>query len=69
MERDDEIGSPPQRLMSEWDISYLILFFGLSKNWIERPPAHLDWVIMGLIGFTVGFVGFLLHQLIDLVME
>lgn len=51
---------------------YMLKFsFDLNKNWIKRQPARLDWdrcVMMGLIGFTVGFVGFLLHQLIDLIM-
>lgn len=26
-----------------------------------------QWLMMGLIGFTVGIIGFFLHQLIDLI--
>ena len=35
-------------------------------------PARLDWdrwLMMGLIGFSVGILGFLLHQIIDLIAE
>jgi chloride channel 7 len=38
------------------------------KHWLKRQPRRLDWdrwVMMGIIGFSVGFVGFLLHQAID----
>lgn len=34
--------------------------------------SRLDWdrwIMMGLIGFTVGFIGFLLHQLIDVIAD
>nr|XP_009858717.1 chloride channel protein C-like [Ciona intestinalis] len=47
-----------------WSTSY--------KNWVREQPRRLDWdrwVMMGLIGFSVGIVGFLLHQLIDLISD
>ena len=35
------------------------------RNWLQQQPARLDWdrwLMMGLIGFAVGMLGFLLHQ-------
>lgn len=40
--------------------------------WLKRQPRRLDWdrwLMMALIGFAVGFLGFLLHQFIDLFSE
>merc|ERR1719244_1201336 len=37
---------------------------------VSRTETRLDWdrwVMMGLIGFTTGVTGFLLHQFIDLI--
>jgi chloride channel 7 len=31
-----------------------------SRDWQQ-------WLMMGLIGFTVGLIGFVMHQLIDLI--
>ena len=42
------------------------------RNWLQQQPARLDWdrwLMMGLIGFSVGILGFLLHQIIDLISE
>ncbi|XP_077983366.1 chloride channel protein C-like [Glandiceps talaboti] len=42
------------------------------KNWLRKQPARLDWdrwVMMGLIGFTVGMIGFLMHQFIDVIAD
>ncbi|KAF6020441.1 hypothetical protein EB796_021244 [Bugula neritina] len=47
---------------------YLTSHSEVYKNWIKRQPSRLDWdlwVMMGLIGFVVGFIGFLLHQTIE----
>ncbi|KAG1682671.1 Chloride channel protein A [Nymphon striatum] len=41
-------------------------------DWLRRQPPRFEWdrwVMMGLIGFTVGFVGFLMHQFIDIIAE
>jgi chloride channel 7 len=39
------------------------------KHWIKRQMVsrlQLDrWLMMGMIGFVVGVIGFLLHQLIE----
>ncbi|XP_028399217.1 chloride channel protein C-like [Dendronephthya gigantea] len=61
-----------QQLATYDSLDYFPPHSVVYKNWIKRQPARLDWdrwVMMGLIGFTVGFVGFLLHQLIDLIMD
>ena len=44
----------------------------MYRNWLQQQPARLDWdrwLMMGLIGFSVGILGFLLHQIIDLISE
>ncbi|XP_078683930.1 chloride channel protein C-like isoform X1 [Branchiostoma floridae x Branchiostoma belcheri] len=49
-------------------LDYLPSHSVVYKNWLKRQANRLDWdrwVMMGLIGFTVGFTGFLLHQVID----
>nr|XP_039274350.1 chloride transport protein 6-like [Styela clava] len=51
-------------------LDYLPPWSDAYKEWLRQQPRRLDWdrwVMMGLIGFTVGFVGFLLHQFIDLI--
>ncbi|XP_067937986.1 chloride channel protein C-like [Watersipora subatra] len=47
---------------------YLPSHSEVYKNWIKRQPSRLDWdqwLMMGLIGFIVGFIGYLLHQTIE----
>ncbi|XP_071958229.1 chloride channel protein C-like isoform X2 [Antedon mediterranea] len=42
------------------------------KTWLRKQPARLEWdrwVMMALIGFSTGFIGFLLHQSIDLISD
>ncbi|XP_002739329.1 chloride channel protein C-like [Saccoglossus kowalevskii] len=42
------------------------------KNWLRKQPARLDWdrwVMMGMIGFIVGIIGFLIHQCIDVISD
>ena len=42
------------------------------RRWLGTQATKWDWdrfLVMGLIGFCVGLVGFLLHQLIDLIAE
>ena len=36
-----------------------------------NPPKFpcFRWLMMGIIGFSVGIVGFLLHQIIDIISE
>ena len=46
--------------------------FIIPREWLSRQPSRSEWdvwVVMGLIGFIVGMVGFLLHQLIDLIAD
>ncbi|XP_041457216.1 chloride channel protein C-like [Lytechinus variegatus] len=53
-------------------LDYLPPHSHVYKNWLKQQPARLDWdrwVMMGLIGFTTGIVGFLLHQMIDLISD
>ena len=50
----------------------IMKFFQVYRNWLQQQPARLDWdrwLMMGLIGFCVGMLGFLLHQIIDLISE
>ncbi|XP_078688574.1 chloride channel protein C-like isoform X1 [Branchiostoma floridae x Branchiostoma belcheri] len=59
--------------LSKFDsLDYLPSHSFAYKNWIKRQPSRLDWdrwVMMGLIGFSVGFLGFLLHQIIEIISE
>ncbi|KAL4234642.1 hypothetical protein ACF0H5_006283 [Mactra antiquata] len=50
-------------------LDYLPSHSDIYKNWIRKQRIssyQLDvWALMGLIGFTIGVIGFLLHQLIE----
>ena len=53
-------------------LEYLPPHSKVYRNWLQQQPARLDWdrwLMMGLIGFSVGILGFLLHQIIDLISE
>ncbi|XP_073241792.1 chloride channel protein C-like [Porites lutea] len=53
-------------------VDYLPPHSAVYKNWLKQQPSRLDWdrwVMMGMIGFSVGFIGFLMHQLIDVISE
>ncbi|XP_020629537.1 chloride channel protein C-like [Orbicella faveolata] len=53
-------------------VDYLPPHSAVYKNWLKQQPSRLDWdrwVMMGMIGFSVGFIGFLMHQLIDVIAE
>ena len=42
------------------------------RAWLSQQPSRTEWdvwVVMGIIGFVVGMVGFLLHQLIDVIAD
>ncbi|KAH3778781.1 H(+)/Cl(-) exchange transporter 6-like isoform X2 [Dreissena polymorpha] len=56
-------------LASYESLDYLPSHSDIYKNWIKKQKVslfHLDvWFMMGLIGFCVGLVGFVLHQLIE----
>eukprot|EP00117_Sycon_ciliatum_P020983 scpid66345/ scgid0160/ Chloride channel protein D len=42
------------------------------KVWLRNQPQRFEWdrwVMMGMIGFCTGMVGFLLHQLIDVISD
>ncbi|ELU14762.1 hypothetical protein CAPTEDRAFT_132493, partial [Capitella teleta] len=61
-----------QMLAAYESMDYLPNHSIVYKHWLKRQPKRLDWdrwVMMGLIGFTVGIIGFLLHQLIDVISE
>ncbi|XP_073241791.1 chloride channel protein D-like [Porites lutea] len=51
-------------------VDYLPPHSTVYKNWLEQQPSRLDWdrwLMMGMIGFSVGVIGFLMHQLIDVI--
>ncbi|XP_076448834.1 chloride channel protein C-like [Babylonia areolata] len=58
-----------ETLASFESLDYLPSHSQVYKHWMKRQMVsrlQLDrWVMMGLIGFVVGVVGFLLHQLIE----
>ncbi len=61
-----------QVLNSYQSLEYLPPHSKVYRNWLQQQPARLDWdrwLMMGLIGFSVGILGFLLHQIIDLISE
>lgn len=61
-----------QKLGTFESVDYLPPHSAVYKNWLKQQPSRLDWdrwVMMGMIGFTVGFIGFLMHQLIDVISE
>ena len=61
-----------QILNSYQSLEYLPPHSKVYRNWLQQQPARLDWdrwLMMGLIGFAVGILGFLLHQIIDLISE
>ncbi|GFR93927.1 chloride channel protein [Elysia marginata] len=58
-----------ETLSSYESCDYLPSHSHIYKHWIKRQMiSNIEtdrWVMMGLIGFAVGFLGFLLHQLIE----
>jgi chloride channel 7 len=61
-----------QILNSYQSLDYMPPHSKVYRNWLQQQPARLDWdrwLMMGLIGFSVGIIGFLLHQIIDLISE
>lgn len=59
-------------LASYESVDYLPPHSHVYRNWLRQQPARLDWdrwIMMGFIGFATGFIGFLLHQLIDLISD
>ncbi len=61
-----------QVLNSYQSLEYLPPHSKVYRNWLQQQPARLDWdrwLMMGMIGFSVGILGFLLHQIIDLISE
>ncbi len=51
---------------------FLVAVSQVYRNWLQQQPARLDWdrwLMMGLIGLSVGLIGFLLHQIIDIISE
>lgn len=61
-----------QVLNSYQSLEYLPPHSKVYRNWLQQQPARLDWdrwLMMGIIGFSVGILGFLLHQIIDIISE
>ncbi|KXJ16127.1 chloride channel protein D [Exaiptasia diaphana] len=61
-----------EQLATYESVDYLPPHSSVYKKWLKQQPSRLDWdrwVMMGIIGFTVGFIGFLMHQLIDVIAE
>lgn len=61
-----------QILNSYHSLEYLPPHSKVYRNWLQQQPARLDWdrwLMMAIIGFSVGILGFLLHQIIDIIAE
>ncbi|KAF8790282.1 Chloride channel protein A like protein [Argiope bruennichi] len=62
-----------KKLLSEYEsLDYLPPHSKVYKQWLHQQPARMDWdhwVMMGLIGFLVGVLGFFLHQFIELLAD
>ena len=61
-----------QVLNSYQSLEYMPPHSKVYRNWLQQQPARLDWdkwLMMGIIGVSVGLLGFLLHQIIDLISE
>ena len=60
-------------VMSEFDsLDFLPPDSKVYKTWVKSQPSRWDWdrwVVMGLIGACVGLLGFLMHQIIDVIAE
>lgn len=60
-------------LASFESLDYLPSHSQVYKHWLKRQwVSHLQldrWLMMGMIGMAVGFLGFLLHQLIEKISE
>ncbi|XP_048253453.1 chloride channel protein C-like [Haliotis rufescens] len=60
-----------ETLASFESLDYLPSHSFVYKRWIRKQAIgrlELDrWLMMGMIGFSVGFIGFLLHQLIEVI--
>jgi len=57
-------------LASHDSFDYLPGHSTVYQQWLQRQPARLDWdrwVVMAIIGVTVGLLGFLLQQIIHLI--
>ncbi|GAB1608814.1 hypothetical protein Ahia01_001165900, partial [Argonauta hians] len=54
-------------------LDYLPSHSSVYKNWLRRQRGSRyqtqRWLLMGIIGFTVGFIGFVMHQLIELIAD
>ncbi|CAI9742196.1 channel C-like [Octopus vulgaris] len=54
-------------------LDYLPSHSNVYKNWLKRQRSSRyqvhRWLLMGIIGFTVGFIGFVMHQLIELIAD
>jgi len=64
--------SERQVLNSYHSLEYLPPHSKVYRNWLQQQPARLDWdrwLVMAIIGFSVGILGFLLHQIIDIIAE
>lgn len=52
---------------------YLPSYSLVYKAWIRQQKEHrlniARWFMMGLIGFSVGFIGFLMHQFIEILAD
>ncbi|XP_063710282.1 chloride channel protein C-like isoform X2 [Symsagittifera roscoffensis] len=53
-------------------VDYLPPHSQAYKKWLSGQPSRLDWdrwIMMGLIGFLTGLIGFLLHQFIGIITQ
>ncbi|XP_008113070.2 chloride channel protein C [Anolis carolinensis] len=65
-EKEREYLSVPESL------DYLPSHSKIYKKWLQGQSYRLDWdrwLVMGLIGIVVGIMGFLIHQIIDYLIQ
>ncbi|XP_064648875.1 H(+)/Cl(-) exchange transporter 7-like isoform X2 [Lineus longissimus] len=59
-------------LLNFTSLDYLPSYSEAYKKWLKEQPNRLDWdrwVMMGLIGCSIGIVGFFLHQVVEIIAE
>eukprot|EP00118_Oscarella_pearsei_P023455 m.281003 g.281003 ORF g.281003 m.281003 type:complete len:211 (+) comp40638_c0_seq6:27-659(+) len=62
-----------REVLADFDsLDYLPPHSEAYKQWLRKQPRRLDWdrwIMMAIIGLSVGCVGVMLHQLIDLLSD
>ncbi|KAJ6662104.1 hypothetical protein lerEdw1_012569 [Lerista edwardsae] len=61
-----------ESLLVQESLNYLPSHSKVYKEWLQSQAYRMDWdrwLLMGLIGIVVGTLGFLIHQIIDYLIE